>query len=105
MQRTSIKKQKNKSYTMGMIFSIPSDADVITPLKTNNIDDYDTGFFTPEELNLAKKLMEDKGFEGQPKVVAIEDLDRNLLAIDMTIGAYKVTARQYSFGFSFGFRL
>lgn len=49
-----------------------------------------------------RKINGRQRLKGQPKVVAIEDLDRNLLASDISIGEYKVTARQYSFGFSFG---
>ena len=104
-QRTSIKKQKRSSYKLGIICSIPSDESVVYPEMTSNIEDYNTSSFTEEELKLATILMTEKGYQGQPKVVDITDLDRNLMAIDITIDKYKITVRQYSFGFSFGFEL
>lgn len=89
---------------MEIIFSIPSDETVTYPPATSNIDNYDTTSFTKEDVEIATSLMTEHGFEGQPKIVDIEYLSRNLLAIDLTIGKYKVTARQYNFGFSFGYQ-
>lgn len=103
-QRSSIRKQKRKSYKMGMIFSIPSDKDVVYPEQTPDIGDYDTGELTAEQLSVATVLMEDHGFTGQPRWVEPGSLDRNLLAIDVDANGRTVIVKQDRFGFDFTFK-
>lgn len=62
-QRTSIRKQKCKNYTVNIICSVPSDKDVIYPIKTSNINDYNISDLTPQQIEIAKKLME-IGYKG-----------------------------------------
>lgn len=102
-QRTSIRKQKCKNYTTNIICSVPSDKDVIYPIKTSNINDYDISDLTPQQIEIAKKLME-IGYKGQPYFNDDKDfLNRNLFSHTYYLHDREVIAVKDNFGFRFSF--
>jgi hypothetical protein len=71
--------------------------------KTSNIDDYCLEELTDRQLAIARKLMEEHGYKGQPFFTDAERFYRNLLAVNLIIDGIEITVKSHSGGFDFHF--
>lgn len=102
-QRTSIRKQKCRSYTSNVICSIPSDADCKGFKMSSDISDYPElkDELTPEQYRIAEYLMNEYHMKGMPFFEEITDsTKRDLLYETLEHEGKTYYVRQYSFGFA-----
>lgn len=102
-QRSSIRKQKRRSYTPNVICSVPSDADCKAFLLSSDITDYPglKDILSPQQYRLAEYLMNEYHRKGMPFFEEITDsIKRDLLYKTIEHEGKTYYVRQYSFGFA-----
>ena len=102
-QRTSIRKQKRRSYSANVICSIPSDADRNGFKMSSDITDYLElkNKLSPEQYRIAEYLMNEYCMKGIPFFEKITNgTKRDFLFSPVEYGNKTYYVRQYSFGFA-----
>lgn len=102
-QRTSIRKQKRRSYSANVICSIPSDADCTGFKMSSDITDYPglKDDLSPAQYRIAEYFMHEYGLKGIPCFVELSDnIKRDFLYHTTEFEGKTYHVRQFSFGFS-----